>query len=136
MFQSHLAYHLYNLLASGAAELGEESFDLRLDGDDLHTAKPSNLCDLFLLEQQLYKLMLGGCEPRHIVNKENEAPLASAQAVKFLSVYEDRLPADSASLIRKYIRLLDRRGPVPAISALKSGFRFLSAAYTVKFFGM
>lgn len=73
---------------------------------------------------------------RAYANNRDMKAMRRAQAVKFLSVYEDRLPADSASLIRKYIRLLDRRGPVPAISALKSGFRFLSAAYTVKFFGM
>jgi len=73
---------------------------------------------------------------RAYANNRDMKAMRRAQAGKFLSVYEARLPAESAALIRKYIRLLDRRGPVPAISALQSGFRFLSAAYTVKFFGM
>ncbi len=73
---------------------------------------------------------------RAYANNRDMKAMRRAQAEKFLSVYEERLPDEPAALIRKYIRLLGRRGPVPVISALRSGFRFLSAAYTVKFFGM
>lgn len=69
-------------------------------------------------------------------NNRDMKALRREQAAKFLMVFEDRLPAEEAALIRKFLRLLDRRGPVPAFLALKSGFRFLSPAYTVKFFGM
>ncbi len=73
---------------------------------------------------------------RAYANNRDMKTMRREQARKFLSVYEDRLPPESASVIRTYLRLLERRGPVPAISALRSGFRFLSPAYTVKFFGM